>query len=67
MDEFGERQDVLDGLESNINFSSPLDSDSGHPLRYKKLFQGIENRNKGPVRRWAKKMLDYIDRSASGN
>ena len=67
MDEFGERKDVLDGLESNINFSSSLDSDSGHLLRYKKLFQGIENRNKGPVRRWARKILDYIDRSTSGN
>ncbi len=61
LDEFGQEEDVLRGLEESINtftWSGPLEI---YYARYREPLQGIREHQKEAVRRWARKMLDYID------
>ena len=61
LDEFGQEEEVLKGLEESIEtftWSGPLEI---YFARYKEPMQGIREHEKEAVRRWARKMLDYID------
>ena len=63
IDEFGDRQDVLDALESHINASRgavPIVSAQDCFASYRQPLRSIENHAKGAVRRWAGKMLRKI-------
>ena len=65
LDEFGQEEDVLKGLkESIITFtgSAPLEI---YFARYKEPMRGIREHEKEAVRRWARKMLDYIDNTVN--
>lgn len=61
LDEFGQEEDVLDGLKESIEtftWSGPLEI---YFARYKEPMRSIREHEKETVRRWARKMLDYID------
>jgi DNA-binding transcriptional regulator YiaG len=60
LDEFGEQDEVLDGLESSIHTFTWLGSSMEYFARYREPLLSIENHDKKTVRRWAKKMLDGI-------
>ena len=64
LDEFGDRHDVLDVLESRINASEWTYHELPAQDRlasYRKALHAIENHNKGNVHRWVGKMLRKID------
>ena len=65
LDEFGDRPDVLDALESRINtpkWTYPvLSAREDHPASYRKSLHAVKDHDKGTVRRWAGKMLRKID------
>ena len=61
LDEFGERGDVLDGLESNIPGSVWHGSLADALVPYKKPLMRIRNHKKEPVRQWADETLEKID------
>ena len=61
LDEFGERGDVLDGLESNIPGSVWHGSLADALVPYKKPLMSIRNHKKEPVRQWADETLEKID------
>ena len=60
LDEFGERDEVLDGLESNINTFTWAGSLSDYFAHYREPLLSIKNHGKGTVRRWAEKMSRKI-------
>ena len=63
IDEFGDRQDVLDALESHMNASRgavPRVSAQDRFASYRQPLRSIENHAKGAVHRWAGKMLRKI-------
>ena len=61
LDEFGERGDVLDGLESNIPGSTWHGSLEDGFAPYQEPLRKIRNHKKKPVRRWAAGMLGKIE------
>ena len=61
LDEFGERGDVLDGLESNIPGSVWHGSLADALVPYKEPLMSIRNHKKEPVRQWADETLEKID------
>ena len=61
LDEFGERDDVLGGLESSIHTFIWSGSSAEYFARYKEPLLSIKNHDKRAVRRWAKKMLKYVE------
>ena len=61
LDEFGEQDEVLDGLKSSIHTFTWLGSSMEYFARYREPLLSIENHDKKTVRRWAKKMLDGIN------
>lgn len=61
LDEFGESENVLGALAGNIHSFSGWGSEASHLARYREPLRSIENHHKGPVRRWARKMLSRID------
>ncbi|MDE0291057.1 MAG: type II toxin-antitoxin system MqsA family antitoxin [Candidatus Dadabacteria bacterium] len=65
LDEFGERDEVLKGLESNIHTFIWSGSRVEYFARYKEPLSSIKNHGKGAVRRWAKKMLKYVEQYLS--
>ena len=60
LDEFGERDEVLDGLESNINTFTWAGSLSDYFARYREPLLSIKNHGKRTVCRWAEKMSRKI-------
>ena len=63
IDEFGDRQDVLDALESHMDASKgavPTVSAQDRFASYRRPLGSIENHAKGTVHRWAGKMLRKI-------
>ena len=61
LDEFGNRDDVLNALEESIytfTWSGPVEI---YFARYKKPVLNLREHDKEPVRRWARKMLGRID------
>ena len=60
LDEFGECKDVLSALAANMRAFSGWGSKADHLTRYKEPLQSIEDHEKRPVQRWAKKMLKNI-------
>ena len=63
IDEFGDRQNVLDALESHMDASRgavPVVSARDRYAGYRRPLGSIENHEKGTVRRWAGKMLRKI-------
>ena len=64
LDEFGDRHDVLDVLESRINASGWTYHELPAQDRlasYRKALHAIENHDKGTVHRWVGRMLRKID------
>ena len=61
LDEFGEQDEVLDGLESSIHTFTWSRSSKEYFARYREPLLSIENHDKKTVRRWARKMLDGIN------
>ncbi len=61
LDEFGEQDEVLDGLESSIHTFTWLGSRVEYFAQYREPLLSIENHDKKTVRRWARKMLDGIN------
>ena len=61
LDEYGEQDEVLDGLESSIHTFTWLGSSVEYFARYREPLLSIENHDKKTVRRWARKMLDDIN------
>ena len=56
---------MLKGLKESINtftWSGPLEI---YFVRYKEPMRGIREHEKEAVRRWARKMLDYIDNTVN--
>ena len=60
LDEFGERGDVLDGLESNIPGSVWHGSLADALAPYREPLMRIRKHEKEPVRQWADEMLEKI-------
>ena len=64
IDEFGDRRDVLDALESHMDASRgavPIVSARDRFASYRQPLKSIENHERATVRRWAGKMLRKID------
>jgi len=61
LDEFGEQDEVLDRLESNIHTFTWLGSSVEYFALYREPLLSIENHDKKTVSRWARKMLDGIN------
>lgn len=64
IDEFGDRLDVLDALESHMDASRgavPIVSARDRFASYRQPLKSIENHERATVRRWAGKMLRKID------
>ena len=65
LDEFGQEEDLLKGLKESIitsTWSGPLEI---YFVRYKEPMRGLREHEKEAVRRWARKMLDYIDNAVN--
>ena len=60
LDEFGERVDVLESLESNIRRDF-CGTSRDYIILFREPLRSIKNHDKVPVRRWVRKMLREID------
>ena len=65
LDEFGEREGILAALSANMPAFSRRGSEADHLTRYIEPLRSIENHDKGPVQRWAKKILRDIQQHSS--
>jgi hypothetical protein len=65
LDEFGNREDVLRHIEQNTHTFGWAGSLTTYFGLYQAPLKSLENHPKGPVRRWAKKMLASIERHIS--
>jgi DNA-binding transcriptional regulator YiaG len=61
LDEFGDRDDVLRRIDQNMHTFGWRGSLTTYFALYKAPLKSLENHPKGPVRRWAKKMLASIE------
>jgi hypothetical protein len=61
LDEFGDRDDVLKHIEQNMHSFGWMGSLTTYFALYQAPLESLENHPKGPVRRWAKKMLTSIE------
>jgi hypothetical protein len=61
LDEFGDRDDVLKHIEQNMQSFGWMGSLTTYFALYRAPLESLENHPKGPVRRWAKKMLTSIE------
>jgi hypothetical protein len=62
LDEFGDRDDVLRGLNSNIHSFGWSGSRTSYYQLYERPLKSLEKHPIGAVRRWAKKMLVAMQR-----
>lgn len=65
LDEFGNREEVLRRIEQNMHTFGWAGSLTTYFGLYQAPLKSLENHPKGPVRRWAKKMLASIERNIS--
>jgi hypothetical protein len=61
LEEFGDRDDVLKHIEQNMYSFGWTGSLTTYFRLYQAPLKSLENHPKGPVRRWAKKMLSSIE------
>ena len=62
LDEFGERDDVHQALESNIHTYSWYGSSASYYFRYRKPLERLRTHPKAGVRQWAEKMRGQVAR-----
>ena len=62
LDEFGDREDVLQKIEQNMHTFGWMGSLTTYFARYQSPLKSLENHPKGQVRRWTKKMLANVER-----